>query len=98
MFPQGVEFFDEKLNTLCMAWLIDHGKKQFLCFQSGFMSMWAQFKSMLALAAKGFWTKIPFFLSLKFVRHHSCVQQIFSACSWKSVHLKIAGCSSSTNV
>ena len=24
--PQGVEFFDEKLNTLCMAWLIDHGK------------------------------------------------------------------------
>lgn len=23
---QGVEFFDEKLNTLCMAWLIDHGK------------------------------------------------------------------------
>lgn len=28
MFPQGVEFFDEKLNTLCMAWLIDHGKKQ----------------------------------------------------------------------
>lgn len=26
LFPQGVEFFDEKLNTLCMAWLIDHGK------------------------------------------------------------------------
>lgn len=26
VFPQGVEFFDEKLNTLCMAWLIDHGK------------------------------------------------------------------------
>ncbi|KAL0973031.1 hypothetical protein UPYG_G00197960 [Umbra pygmaea] len=22
----GVEFFDEKLNTLCKAWLIDHGK------------------------------------------------------------------------
>lgn len=21
----GVEFFDEKLNTLCMTWLIDHG-------------------------------------------------------------------------
>lgn len=20
----GVEFFDEKLNTLCMAWLVDH--------------------------------------------------------------------------
>lgn len=26
LFSQGVEFFDEKLNTLCMAWLIDHGK------------------------------------------------------------------------
>lgn len=25
---QGVEFFDEKLNTLCMAWLIDHGETQ----------------------------------------------------------------------
>lgn len=24
--PQGVEFFDEKLNSLCMAWLVDHGK------------------------------------------------------------------------
>ncbi|EOA92964.1 Serine/threonine-protein phosphatase 2A 65 kDa regulatory subunit A alpha isoform, partial [Anas platyrhynchos] len=22
--PQGVEFFDEKLNSLCMAWLVDH--------------------------------------------------------------------------
>lgn len=22
----GVEFFDEKLNTLCMTWLVDHGK------------------------------------------------------------------------
>lgn len=22
---QGVEFFDEKLNSLCMAWLVDHG-------------------------------------------------------------------------
>ena len=22
----GKEFFDEKLNTLCMAWLIDHGE------------------------------------------------------------------------
>lgn len=21
----GVEFFDEKLNTLCMTWLVDHG-------------------------------------------------------------------------
>lgn len=21
----GKEFFDEKLNTLCMAWLVDHG-------------------------------------------------------------------------
>lgn len=28
---QGVEFFDEKLNTLCMAWLIDHGKTTFQC-------------------------------------------------------------------
>lgn len=24
--PQGVEFFDEKLNSLCMAWLVDHGE------------------------------------------------------------------------
>ena len=23
---QGVEFFDEKLNSLCMTWLVDHGK------------------------------------------------------------------------
>lgn len=23
---QGVEFFDEKLNSLCMAWLVDHGE------------------------------------------------------------------------
>ncbi|XP_042749964.1 serine/threonine-protein phosphatase 2A 65 kDa regulatory subunit A alpha isoform-like, partial [Lagopus leucura] len=23
-FVQGVEFFDEKLNSLCMAWLVDH--------------------------------------------------------------------------
>ena len=23
-FPAGVEFFDEKLNSLCMTWLIDH--------------------------------------------------------------------------
>ncbi|XP_032297798.1 LOW QUALITY PROTEIN: serine/threonine-protein phosphatase 2A 65 kDa regulatory subunit A alpha isoform-like, partial [Coturnix japonica] len=23
-FSQGVEFFDEKLNSLCMAWLVDH--------------------------------------------------------------------------
>ena len=22
---QGVEFFDEKLNSLCMTWLVDHG-------------------------------------------------------------------------
>ncbi|OBS71787.1 hypothetical protein A6R68_13635 [Neotoma lepida] len=22
--PEGVEFFDEKLNSLCMAWLVDH--------------------------------------------------------------------------
>ncbi|OBS58276.1 hypothetical protein A6R68_10599, partial [Neotoma lepida] len=22
----GVEFFDEKLNSLCMAWLVDHGE------------------------------------------------------------------------
>lgn len=22
----GVEFFDEKLNTLCMTWLVDHGR------------------------------------------------------------------------
>lgn len=29
VFSQGVEFFDEKLNTLCMAWLIDHGKAGF---------------------------------------------------------------------
>lgn len=21
-----MEFFDEKLNSLCMAWLVDHGK------------------------------------------------------------------------
>ncbi len=21
----GIEFFDEKLNSLCMSWLIDHG-------------------------------------------------------------------------
>lgn len=21
----GVEFFDEKLNSLCMTWLVDHG-------------------------------------------------------------------------
>ena len=25
----GVEFFDEKLNSLCMTWLVDHGK---LCY------------------------------------------------------------------
>ena len=25
-FLQGVEFFDEKLNSLCMAWLVDHGE------------------------------------------------------------------------
>ena len=23
---QGVEFFDEKLNSLCMTWLVDHGE------------------------------------------------------------------------
>lgn len=23
----GVEFFDEKLNSLCMTWLVDHGKR-----------------------------------------------------------------------
>ena len=23
---KGVEFFDEKLSSLCMSWLIDHGK------------------------------------------------------------------------
>lgn len=22
----GVQFFDDKLNSLCMTWLIDHGK------------------------------------------------------------------------
>ena len=22
----GVEFFDEKLNSLCMTWLVDHGE------------------------------------------------------------------------
>jgi hypothetical protein len=22
----GIEFFDEKLNSLCMSWLIDHGQ------------------------------------------------------------------------
>ena len=27
---QGVEFFDEKLNSLCMTWLVDHG--EFYCF------------------------------------------------------------------
>lgn len=26
VFLQGVEFFDEKLNSLCMAWLVDHGE------------------------------------------------------------------------
>uniref|UniRef100_A0A8C9SUB7 Protein phosphatase 2, regulatory subunit A, beta b n=1 Tax=Scleropages formosus TaxID=113540 RepID=A0A8C9SUB7_SCLFO len=29
----GVEFFDEKLNSLCMAWLVDHGK---LCLRYPF--------------------------------------------------------------
>lgn len=27
---QGVEFFDEKLNSLCMTWLVDHGKPFFI--------------------------------------------------------------------
>jgi len=26
----GVEFFDEKLNSLCMTWLVDHGKNRFV--------------------------------------------------------------------
>lgn len=26
----GAEFFDEKLNSLCMNWLVDHGKKMLL--------------------------------------------------------------------
>lgn len=26
--PQGVEFFDEKLNSLCMAWLVDRSDKE----------------------------------------------------------------------
>ena len=29
---QGVEFFDEKLNALFMAWLLDHGMKPLLAF------------------------------------------------------------------
>lgn len=28
----GVEFFDEKLNSLCMTWLVDHGKLLLLSF------------------------------------------------------------------
>jgi serine/threonine-protein phosphatase 2A regulatory subunit A len=26
----GVQFFDDKLNSLCMTWLTDHGKKEIL--------------------------------------------------------------------
>ena len=29
---QGVEFFDEKLNALFMAWLLDHGIELLLAF------------------------------------------------------------------
>jgi len=29
---QGVEFFDEKLNALFMAWLLDHGIKSLMMF------------------------------------------------------------------
>jgi len=28
----GVEFFDDKLNALCMTWLIDHGKAYLYLF------------------------------------------------------------------
>jgi len=33
VYVQGVEFFDEKLNALFMAWLLDHGIKavSFVC-------------------------------------------------------------------
>lgn len=26
----GVQFFDDKLNSLCMTWLIDHGRYNFI--------------------------------------------------------------------
>jgi len=29
---QGVEFFDEKLNALFMAWLLDHGTEGAIAF------------------------------------------------------------------
>jgi hypothetical protein len=31
----GVEFFDEKLNSLCMTWLVDHGELS--CYVSSFL-------------------------------------------------------------
>lgn len=41
---QGVEFFDEKLNSLCMAWLVDHGASpagwgRVLVLQEGYMGI-----------------------------------------------------------
>lgn len=41
---QGVEFFDEKLNSLCMAWLVDHGASPagwggVLVLQEGYMGI-----------------------------------------------------------
>jgi len=34
IYFQGVEFFDEKLNALFMAWLLDHGRKPLLAYYS----------------------------------------------------------------
>lgn len=30
LFPQGVEVFEEKLNPLCMQWLIDNGEYMYM--------------------------------------------------------------------
>jgi serine/threonine-protein phosphatase 2A regulatory subunit A len=34
----GVEFFDEKLNSLCMTWLVDHGELPLIVSYPFYMS------------------------------------------------------------
>ncbi len=47
--PQGVEFFDEKLNSLCMAWLVDHGEYPSVWQETGALGR------MHGRAAWGWW-------------------------------------------
>jgi len=39
----GVQFFDDKLNSLCMTWLIDHGKSNFIFYIFNLLFEFAQY-------------------------------------------------------